>query len=69
MKTKNRPIGFGDIRQAADFFGIPYRDVEKLATRGEWPSYVIGGKRVFNFDEVIDQLVEASSESREEATA
>lgn len=64
MTSVRRPLGFGGIDQAAEFFGLPKREVQQKATSGQWPSYVIGGQRVFNFDEIIDLLVERSPNAR-----
>lgn len=62
MATGRRPIGFGDKRQAAEFFGIPQSEVLKKASSGEWPSYVIGGRRVFDLDAILDSLVKGRGE-------
>jgi hypothetical protein len=57
MLTVKRPLGFAGLHQAAEFLGIPQCDLQRKATSGEWPSYVIGGRRVFDMDELIDLLV------------
>jgi hypothetical protein len=57
MATGKRPLGFGDKKQAAEFFGISQSEVLKKASSGEWPSYVIGGRRVFDLDAILDSLV------------
>ena len=57
MLTIRRPLGFGGTAQAAEFFGISKADVLAKAKSGEWPSYVISSRRVFDFDAVLDLLV------------
>ena len=56
-----RPVGFGGLDQTAEFFGLPKSDVRRKATSGEWPSYVISGRRVFDIDAILDRLVQTSS--------
>ncbi len=56
MTTAKRPFGFGDERQVAEFFGIPRSDVRKRAVTGEWRSFVIGNRRIFDIDEWVDTL-------------
>ena len=57
MLTIQRPHGFGGIPQLAEFLSMPEKDVRRKATTGEWPSYMIGGRRVFDIDEVLKLLV------------
>ncbi len=56
MTTTKRPFGFGDERQVAEFLGIPRSEVRKKALAGEWRSFVIGNRRVFDIDELVDTL-------------
>ena len=51
-----KPLGFGDIRQTAEFFGLSVRDVTQRVTSGEWQSYVIAGRRVFDLDQLVESL-------------
>jgi hypothetical protein len=51
-----KPLGFGDTRQTAEFFGLRLAEVEKKCVSGEWPSYLIGGKRVFDLDAIVETL-------------
>lgn len=50
------PLGFADERQAAEFFGLPVVEVRKKAASGEWPSWVIAGRRVFDLDQLVSTL-------------
>ena len=61
-----RPLGFGDIRQTAEFFGLPCKEVTQRAKSGEWDSWVIGGRRVFDLDRIVESL--AKSPRREVVT-
>lgn len=56
-----KPLGFGDTRQTAEFFGLRFNQVEKKAASGEWPSYLIGGKRVFDLDSLVENLARPST--------
>ena len=57
MARTVRPFGFGDARQTAEFFGLSQPEVMRRATSGQWPSWVIAGRRVFNIDELVELLV------------
>jgi len=56
MLRLKRPLGFGDVVEVAEFFGIPRAVVRQKAASGEWPSYVIAGRRVFDVDEIVALL-------------
>lgn len=57
-----RPLGFGDLRQTSEFFGLPRQEVTRRAKSGEWPSYVIAGRRVFDLDQLVELLVRGRAE-------
>jgi hypothetical protein len=64
-----RPLGFGGVEQVADFFNLPKKIIRQKALTGEWPSYVVDGKRVFNLDRLVDQLIQGEAsigQSKEE---
>lgn len=63
-----KPLGFADTRQTAEFFGIPKTEVTQLAQSGTWPSWVIGGRRVFNLDELVESLAKDSTRAQTGAT-
>jgi excisionase family DNA binding protein len=46
-------LGFRGTKQVAQFFGLSESTVRQLATRGEWPTYCIGGRRLFDLDELV----------------
>lgn len=50
-----KPLGFGTIRQTAEFFGLTQSEVR----RTDWPSYVILGKRVWDLDAIVEGLAKA----------
>ncbi len=54
-----KPLGFADTRQTAEFFGLPQKEVTDRAESGDWPSWVIGGRRVFNLDQLVESLAKA----------
>ena len=56
MAVAKKPLGFGDTQQTAEFFALPAKEVTKRAKSGEWPSWVIGGRRVFDLDRLVEQL-------------
>ena len=45
MPTKQASLGFGDTRQTAEMFGVSQREAISKAKTGEWPSWIIGGRR------------------------
>ena len=45
--------GLLPARDVARFFGVSERLVRDRAAKGEWPSYSIGGRRVFDLDELV----------------
>jgi hypothetical protein len=74
MSTDRKSKGFGGVRQAAESFRVSAAEVRRRAQSGEWPSWVIGGKRVFDLDEIatiearqreasIEQAVRAEREA------
>ena len=56
-----RPLGFGGVEQVAEFFDLPKRVVRHKALTGEWPSYVVDGKRIFNLDRLVDLLIQGDT--------
>jgi excisionase family DNA binding protein len=54
--TAPQRLGFRGTKQVAEFFGISERKVRDLAATGGWPTYCIGGRRLFDLDELV-QLV------------
>jgi len=48
----DRGGGFGGVEQVAKLFGVSKRKVLQKAVSGEWPSWVIAGKRVFDLGEI-----------------
>ena len=51
--SKDAHPGFASTRQAAEFFGLSESKVRELAATGEWPSYCIGARRLFDLAEII----------------
>ncbi|RIK74726.1 MAG: hypothetical protein DCC68_22515 [Planctomycetota bacterium] len=62
MIAVKRPIGFATVDQCADFFGLTQREVKQKAQSGDWPSYFIGDRRVFDMDELVKLLARHSQE-------
>ena len=62
-------LGFGPAKRGAEFFGISESLVRERAARGEWPSYCIGGRRVFDLDELVALVKKPAAERREAAHA
>ena len=59
MKNETVRLGFGGARDVAELFGLSERTVRAKVRSHEWPSYCIGGRRVFDLDELV-QLVKKS---------
>jgi len=69
VTTVRKHAGFGGIAQVALWTGLPKSEVRRKAATGEWPSYVIGGERVFDLDELMELAVAPASDDRECNTA
>jgi hypothetical protein len=65
MLCTKKPLGFGTEKQVGEFFGIPLTEVRQHAASGEWPFYVIGGRRCFD----VDDLLRIVAQRREVARA
>jgi hypothetical protein len=55
MSTKQTRLGFGDTRQTAQRFHVSLREATRRARSGEWPSWIIGGRRVFDLDQIASR--------------
>ena len=53
MASKQVRLGFGSARKVAEFFDVSERLVRDRAASGAWPSYCVGGRRVFDLDELV----------------
>ena len=62
MAKVKRPYGFGGVDQVAEFLDLPVGEVASRAENGEWPSYVIAGRRVFDIDELLRLLVDRGNQ-------
>lgn len=54
-------LGFGNTRQAARQFRMTQKEVLQKAASGEWPSWIIGGKRCFDLDVIAKRNQEAAT--------
>jgi hypothetical protein len=46
-------LGFRGTKQVAQFFSLSESTVRQLAARGEWPTYCVRGRRLFDLDELV----------------
>jgi hypothetical protein len=53
MESQREPLGFRSAKKVADFFDLSERTVRAKAATGEWPTYRVGGRRLFDLDELI----------------
>jgi hypothetical protein len=60
-RSSSRPLGFGGVEKVAEFFNLSKKVVRHKAQAGEWPSYVVDGKRIFNLDRLVDQLIQGEN--------
>ena len=58
MAAPQRSLGFGTTKQTADFFGLTTTEVQNLTKNGQWRSWLIGGRRLFDLDEIVKQLAQ-----------
>jgi hypothetical protein len=69
MPVSKKHYSFGSAREAADLFEVSERLVRDRVAKGIWPSYCIGGRRVFDLDELVPLVKAGSSISRSEGVA
>ena len=60
-----RELGFGTVNQTAKIFGVTRREVFRRAKTGEWSSWVIGGRRIYDLDEIVREFCDGESEPDE----
>ena len=51
--TGSAPLGFGTAKKVALFFDISVEKVRRMAATGAWPTYCVGGRRLFDLDELV----------------
>ncbi len=69
MPQPAKKLGFGDTRQTAEHFGLSEDIVVDKAERGEWPSWFVGGRRVFDLDDIVSILLGTDRRQEENAVA
>lgn len=55
-------LGFRSAKATAAFFGLSESKVRELAASGEWPTYCVGNRRLFDLDELV-RLVKSQTEN------
>ena len=60
MAKNRRELGFGTVAQTANLFGVTRDEALRRATCGDWPSWIIGGRRIFDLDEIAQKRVEST---------
>ena len=58
MLCTKKPLEFGTEKQVGEFFGVPLAEVRQRAASGEWPFYVIAGRRCFDVDDLLRIVVQ-----------
>jgi hypothetical protein len=53
VTNDTRQLGFASARKVAEHLDISERTVRAKGATGEWPSYCVGGRRLFDLDEII----------------
>lgn len=66
MTVVAKRLGFRSAREVADFFGVSERLTRANAANGIWPSYRIGGRRVFDLDELVELVKGGKADGRAE---
>jgi hypothetical protein len=64
MPSRPERLGFASARKVAGFFDLSDRFVREKAATGEWPSYLIGGRRLFDLDELVEKVKSAREQGR-----
>ena len=66
MAKAGAHLGFGDTWQVAKRFELTRAEVMRRARSGEWPSWIIHGRRVFDLD-AIARIQEQQANGQEAA--
>jgi hypothetical protein len=53
MESQREPLGFRSAKKVAAFFDLSERTVRAKAATGEWPTYRVGGRRLFDLNELV----------------
>jgi len=69
MPTKTAPpekSEFIEIREAAEWLGVPFSSLRKYVARGLLPSYKIGRHRLFRKHELLEAIRETTKATLDE---
>ena len=68
--TTNKPVSekaeFIEIREAAEWLGVPFSSLRQYVSRGLLPSYKLGRHRLFRKRELLDALRETTKATLDE---
>ena len=62
--TGTAPLGFGTAKRVALFFDISVERVRRMAATGAWPAYCVGGRRLFDLDELVRLVKQPSANDK-----
>lgn len=57
---------FIEIREAAEWLGVPFSSLRKYVSRGLLPSYKLGRHRLFRKPELLEAMRQATTASLDE---
>lgn len=69
QKTKRTPsenAEFIEIREAAEWLGVPFSSLRQYVSRGLLPSYKLGRHRLFRKRELLEAMREATKATLDE---
>lgn len=62
--SSSQRLGFRPAKQVAAFFGLSESKVRELAASGAWPTYCVGGRRLFGLDELVRLVRQSRTASK-----
>jgi excisionase family DNA binding protein len=65
-KTVSENAEFIQIREAADWLGVPFSSLRQYVSRGMLPSYKLGRHRLFRKGELLEAMRQATRASLNE---
>lgn len=65
-KTVSENAEFIEIREAAEWLGVPFSSLRQYVSRGLLPSYKLGRHRLFRKRELLDALRQSTKASLDE---
>ena len=67
--TVQKPLGFANPTTLSEFLDIPLARVLDQANSGDWPTYEVAGRRLFDVDEILRLIGRSTTTPTDQAGA